>query len=194
MTETAILIGDSQAGGLRAPLKELLKPLGIGLISSTSHSGQQTIWFAREHIVKGLVDRYRPDLVIIAMGGNDAQRSLESWLPGVRDVVQQAKSKGARVIWIGTAHSTRPDVEARHLRISSWQDSVLPQMGVTWINSIPMTQGGHSGDGVHFTRAGYHAWASTIADELAILARGSFPWIPLLIAGLAGYLFIRTVK
>jgi len=194
MSEKAILIGDSQGSGLSVPLKTALASIGINVVGSQNHTGQQTIWFAREQITKQMVDRYRPDLVIIALGGNDAQRTLDTWLTGVKEVVNQAKARGARVVWIGTAFSTRPDVQTRHARVSSWQDASLPQLGVTWINSMPMTQGGHRDDGVHFTPSGYRAWANTIADELAILPGNSFPWIPLLLAGLAGYLFFRTVR
>lgn len=190
----SIIIGDSQAGGLAAPLKELLRSVGINVVYSDHHVGQQTIWFAREQIVKNAVDHYKPDLVILIMGGNDAQRSIESWLPGVRNVVAQAKSRGARIVWIGTAFSTDPNVQARHQLTSNWQEATLPQLGITWIHSMPMTQGGHGPDGVHFTRNGYRAWATTIADELAILPSNSFPWIPLAIAAIVGIMFIRIVR
>lgn len=193
MVETAIIIGDSQANGLIRPLSELLQSLKIRITGSTAHTGQQTIWFAREQIVKRLVDDHRPSLVLIIMGGNDAQRSLETWLPGVQEVVKQAKSRGAKVIWIGTAFSTRSDVQERHERVAHWQESVLPQLNVTWIDSMPMTQHGHS-DGVHFTQAGYRAWANAIVEELALLPSSNFPWIPLLLTVVIGYLFVKIVR
>lgn len=191
MTERAIIVGDSQAGGLQTPLSELLRPLEIKIVATEHHIGQQTIWFARERIVKQLVDRYRPDLTIIVMGGNDAQRNFDTWLSGIQSVVAQAKSRSARVIWISPAFSERSDVQERHARIANWQEMSLPHLGVTWINSMPMTQGGHSGDGVHFTRAGYRAWAESVADELATLSK-PFPWVPVLSMAIVGYLFVKT--
>ena len=63
--------------------------------------------------------------------------------------------------------------DARADRIAPWQGSFLPQMGVKWIDSRMWTFGGHAPDGVHFTRAGYRAWADAMMDDL----RGS-PGLP----------------
>ena len=83
-------------------------------------------------------------------------------------------ASGARsIVWIGPPSAKNDAIDARADRIAPWQGSFLPQMGVKWIDSRMWTFGGHAPDGVHFTRAGYRAWADAMMDDL----RGS-PGLP----------------
>lgn len=129
----------------------------------------------------------------------------------------------SRIVWVGPTHSLQTtaanrDAHARHERHAQWQQQVLPGLGVQWIDSRPMTQTGHAPDGLHYTiREGYPRWASQLKHEIAhALAapassgggsapaggksgrsnkeRGSTPlWIPLVIVGVAGAVFIGTI-
>ena len=39
------------------------------------------------------------------------------------------------------------------------QAELLPALGVTWVDSRPLTLEHHGRDGIHFTRSGSSAWA-----------------------------------
>lgn len=183
----AVLIGDSQAAGLAAPLKAALLDRGVAIVGTAAHSGQQTIWFARERIVAEQIARHQPQLVIFALGGNDAQRSYDAWVPGVKEVIRQAA--GLPVVWIGTAFSTSADVQERHLRVARWQQTLLPQLGARWIDSMPLTLTGHIADGVHFTRQGYESWAALVAKKITSNHTGWWLGLGAVLAGVA--LFAR---
>ena len=126
-----------------------------------------------------------PDIVLIFLGGNDAARTRAAYRWQLEWVVRQARSAGARrIVWFGPATSDpgasprAARTSVRHERNAEWQREILPELGVEWIDSRPMTRRGHGRDGVHFTRSGYRLWADGIVGaqrSLAVAASPSWP-------------------
>jgi len=124
------------------------------------------------------------DLAIVVLGGNDFgnQRDARSAL------VHRLQKTGAKVYWFGPAHSSQPDVDARHQEQAASQAGQLPGLGAHWYDSRPWTMEGHALDGVHFTRQAYEAWGLRIAD--AVRSRGVWRWLGLYGLGVLGVMLL----
>jgi hypothetical protein len=89
--------------------------------------------------------------------------------------VEQARAAGARhIVWLGPASSAvhqnarAAQVGAFHEQNAEWQHELLPELGVTWVDSRPMTHHFHGRDGIHFTRTGYRTWAGGVLSDVTI--------------------------
>ena len=114
-----VVVGDSLAAGLGTYLERVMKPSLVRV----SRQGQISTGLSRPDYfnwpatMRSIVDRFRPDLVIVMLGENDAQglRSPQgdvlvpsgtypwpaAYQERVRDFAQVASSGGARVVWAG---------------------------------------------------------------------------------------------
>lgn len=164
MTQRAYLLGDSHAQVLGPVLQALLQPRYD--LTYEAFPGYGTMRAAAAaHIPAKL------DLALVVLGGNDFgnQRDARSAL------VHRLQKTGAKVYWFGPAHSLVADVDARHAEQAASQAGQLPGLGVHWFDSRPWTADApHVGDGVHFTHAGYEAWAAHIAK--AVKGKGAWRW------------------
>ena len=173
MTRTFV-VGDSHSTVLGPLLLEAGRSLGWEPVGRVSNVGWSTARYASEPAWKATLATARPDLVIVVLGTNDAAQGQQAYAGQLRAVVDAVNASGARsIVWIGPPSAKNDAIDARADRIAPWQGSFLPQMGVKWIDSRMWTFGGHAPDGVHFTRAGYRAWADAMMDDL----RGS-PGLP----------------
>lgn len=118
-TRTVLLTGDSlMAVGLAQGIAQVLRDdpafaLVRGYRSATGLSRPD--YFDWPGALKSYVRKYRPDVVLVAMGGNDAQGfrsegkvlhfATPAWDKAYRDRVAEflriARSSGAKVLWIG---------------------------------------------------------------------------------------------
>ena len=163
-------IGDSHGEALGPIFKARLERAGASVPLVIAHRG----WSVARYLESGELSRLagvRPDTVIFELGGNDFVRSAGQYAEQLGAAVDVARAAGAReVVWVGPSRvkegSDRATSE-RHERNAVYQESILPQMGVRWVDSRRHTYGGHGGDGVHFGRAGYEAWAYGVLDDLA---------------------------
>ena len=170
MTFTVLLVGDSHMEALGRALPPLLERQGLRVVHAEANRGKSTAWYVAENRLRALVQQYRPDIVLIELGTNDQPHA--NYLQTLRSAVEQARSAGAKkIVWFGPSYSPAIAERAEAIRIR--QEGALPQLGVSWYDSWPMTTQGHAPDRVHFTLAGYRAWATSMADELAILPRPS---------------------
>jgi len=69
---TVLHIGDSMAAALQYELKKQLKEHGIKVISKTEEGTHLPLWGGKFSKVPSYVRTYKPDLVIVNLGGNDA--------------------------------------------------------------------------------------------------------------------------
>ena len=114
-----VVVGDSLASGLGAYAERVFKPSLVRV----SNQGRISTGLARPDYfdwltsMQGLVDSYRPDLVIVMLGENDAQSLMDpqgqlqvpigtpAWPAGygarVQDLARIATSGGARLVWVG---------------------------------------------------------------------------------------------
>lgn len=192
------VIGDSHSVLLGPAVVDAARDLGWTLVGKISHVGWSTAHFVSDNSWLPALATTRPDVVVVVLGTNDAAVSQQAYAAQLAKMVDGIEAAGVRsIVWVGPPSVTKPDIDARIERIAPWQQSFLPQMGVKWIDSRPMTGGGQAADGVHFTRAGYKAWADSLADSLASLgferSAGSLV-IPLALAALVVGLLVATLR
>jgi Uncharacterized protein conserved in bacteria len=114
-----VVVGDSLASGLGTYAERVFKPTLVRV----SNQGRISTGLARPDYfdwltsMQELVDSFRPDLVIVMMGENDAQSLVDlqghlqtsigtpAWQAGyaarVQDFARIATSGGARLVWVG---------------------------------------------------------------------------------------------
>lgn len=168
MTGTRILIGDSHASGLAAAAARVGRPFA----AVESMSGQRTRTIAESGWLRA--HAAGADEVWIVSSGND--RAPDDLGPPVRSLLEQAQ--GARVVWLGPPVALRSDVDAEHAGTTAKLHRLLAARGarhygakVTFIDSRPLTRGGHAPDGVHFTSSGYGAWLAGAEESLVAHSR-----------------------
>lgn len=161
----AFVIGDSHSVQLGPNIVSALR--GVSLVGKISHIGWSTAHYASDSTWQAPLAAVRPDVVIVILGTNDAAQSQQAYAAQLKTMVDTIKVSGVpSIIWVGPPSVQKADIDARIERIAPWQASFLPQLGVSWIDSRQLTLGGQAADGVHFTRAGYGAWAVSVADRM----------------------------
>ncbi|MCC7522440.1 hypothetical protein IT407_01385 [Candidatus Uhrbacteria bacterium] len=180
-TRTAVIIGDSQAQGLRRPLTAALAGYDINVLDAAAHQGKGLKWFLDNDIISNLVSSRRPDMVILIIGGNDNVRvngriegvSRETYEERLRTAYTQAAGSGRSVVWIGPATSQDSGVQARHEATRIVQQAVVPGLGARWIDGMPgSAPGPFQGDSnpsqrSHLTGEGYRRWACLLAPQVS---------------------------
>jgi lysophospholipase L1-like esterase len=169
------IVGDSHVQMLGPMLAGRLEDAGVRVLGHESRPGWSTLSYRREGDLRRLlVARGRPEVVVISLGGNDRPGSEAAYRRQLRWVVEQARAAGARrIIWLGPAASAversarAARVGAHHEQNAEWQRALLPELGVTWVDSRPMTRRFHAQDGIHFTRDGYRTWVRGVLSDLA---------------------------
>jgi hypothetical protein len=114
-----VVVGDSLAAGLGTYLERVMKPSLVRV----SRQGQISTGLARPDYfdwpatMQAIVDRFKPDLVIVMIGKNDTQSLRtpggrvqtpiatfawpDAYAERVRNLMSVATSGGARVVWVG---------------------------------------------------------------------------------------------
>jgi hypothetical protein len=114
-----VVVGDSLAAGLGTYLERVMKPSLVRV----SRQGQISTGLARPDYfdwpatMQEIVDRFKPDLVLVMIGKNDTQSLRtpggrveteiatfgwpDAYAERVRDFMSIATSGGARVVWVG---------------------------------------------------------------------------------------------
>lgn len=164
---SVFIVGDSHVQMLGPTLTHRLEDEGVEVAGYESRPGWSTRAYQRRgDLTEVLEQAGRPEIVVVSLGGNDFVGSEESYFAQLAWIVDHARAAGAEeIIWLGPAHT---DAEAgevaartaeRHERNANLQAELLPALGVTWVDSRPLTLEHHGRDGIHFTRSGYSAWA-----------------------------------
>lgn len=162
------LIGDSHMQAL-GPLLRRFLPTGSVLSVQAQPGWSVKRWAAAPPKVTA-------DRVIVVLGGNDRETS-KTYAATLKKFLSTLQSK--EVLWFGPSQA-KGEIGAWHERTRQLQKSLLPGMGVRWIDSSPWTGSDYRPDGVHFTGKGYQRWAEGISGAVsqAGTAQGSvIPWV-----------------
>lgn len=173
MTTSYILVGDSQAAGLRAPLRALLERAGWEEVGAAAHVGWTTGRMIASNEGAILTEDHQPDVAIVVLGGNDTPGAT---YPGKVETLF-GQLQPARVVWIGPAavSSAHPEIAARKARVAEQQRSVALARGFEWIDGRAQTLDlEHAGDGLHFTPVALDLWAARVTGAAA---RGKAGWL-----------------
>jgi len=194
MTYRVVLIGDSHMEALAPNLGLLLVDQGMQVVHAETNRGKSTAWYVQSGKLGELVRQYQPDMVIVELGTNDQPNT--DYTAMLRGAVEQIRSAGSpEIVWFGPSFATT-SLATRLDTVRARQQATLPNAGVHWYDSWPMTREGHGPDGVHFTQAGYRGWASKMSDKIAMVPRQSLvlPLVALALAAVAAFLFAKAIR
>lgn len=146
------LVGDSVAVGLSAPLGRLIRALGLPFFASAEVGTNARQWVQRIDSVLA----QGPRTVFVNLGGNDAaSRALTSeFVQNIQRIAVKIRSAGANPIFLEPPSRPSPSFEVIRQGLRSTGAPVL----------VPGPDLPRAPDGIHFTGAGYQAWAEDISE------------------------------
>jgi acyl-CoA thioesterase I len=171
-------LGDSLTSGWRLPPSEaypailgrLLQEQGRPVrILNAGVSGETAAQGARR--LPGVLRR-KPDVLVVALGINDALRGLpvETTESALRGIVEDARAAGVRVLLVGARISSRARGEDYARRFADIYPRLSAELQVPL---VPFLLEGVAGrrelnypDGLHPTAAGHERLAETVRPEL----------------------------
>jgi len=144
-----LVIGDSLTEGMAPFLGPAGDEYGLSVVG-VGRVGWTTGRWVREGDVPSLLEAYRPDVVVYALGTNDDRVSETA----VRALL--AAAEGREVRWVGPFDSGRLDAALGSL------------LGSRFVSGVPLGDGiPRTPDGVHMTRDGYSMLARRLVGALA---------------------------
>jgi lysophospholipase L1-like esterase len=157
-----LLIGDSLAVGLAPQLKALADE-GRVEFASRAIEGTRIDQWAKSERLKDKLRSFRPDLVLVSLGTNDAYATgikPEQQRVALDALVARLREAGAQVVWIGPpALRSPPNPQMlRMIREAVPSSHYFPSETL----DIPRAP-----DGLHPTLRGYAGWAGSIWQWLA---------------------------
>jgi lysophospholipase L1-like esterase len=151
--KTFILVGDSMAEGLAWTLRGKVKDAGGNFFSEPTYSSTTISWQADRRMTE-LVERYKPDIIFIALGSNEViVPNVGSRASAVKQITEEMGDRPC--YWIGPP-SWRPDLGIVHVIEENFRPG-------RFYNSndlkVPRRK-----DGAHPTPDGFKTWADLVWD------------------------------
>jgi len=166
------IVGDSQSEGLAPWLVAYLEAKGwqiAGVFASRGMSLSNMRASAERTAHARAVADGSPDALVVVLGGNNAISDRAAYAELVSWFMGSIAVRPREIWWIGPAASLAADRHTQRLRTRELQRELVPRdRRAKWIDGWAMTSSGvqHAPDGLHFTRAGYQAWAARLARAL----------------------------
>jgi hypothetical protein len=143
-----LLVGDSLAVGLSAPLKQLCSGSGLQFASMAKEGTTILAWSAR--------DFPQADITLVSLGTNDMRLSDPlSERPKLDALLARLRSRSKRVVWLMPPPMPFPDRGVLKM--------ILDATAAAGVEVMPSLEGiSRAPDKIHCTPAGYAAWAGMI--------------------------------
>jgi len=137
--------------------------VNAGIPGDTAEAGRQRI--------QALLDRYRPALVIVEIGGNDFLRRRPSPMvkEDLRDIIRQVRASGAQVVLLAVPELSLLGVVARKPADSPIYGQLAKEEKILLIRDLFSAILGRPelcADQIHPNAAGYREMAAGIVSEL----------------------------
>jgi len=166
---TVAWVGDSHSQALCPRIGPVLVESGHEF-TCTARPGWSTASFIRN---RGWLQTITSDtdVVVVSLGGNN-HRPVALYKQDLDRMVLllRQRSPGAFIVWYGPAFATRQDVLHRHITTVTYQEGLLPFMGVQWFSTVNMTSDLRlRRGGVHFNTESYNIWSHRLLNHLADL-------------------------
>lgn len=143
--------------------------------------------------IQDALNNFKPTVVVVQLGGNDSRNAydsstsksryhglMQSWMDtftaaGVSDVRWLGPSYTTKTYSWVDRHSDQRYENARQI-IRDWvEEKANNTSGLTYYDTVAMTQGLTSSDGLHFIGASYTTWATALTSPGAPLDPSGFP-------------------
>jgi len=159
-----LLLGDSLAQGLEDGLRKRAEQSGDELRAVTANGTRAADWSGETF--GELVAALRPQRVLVVLGANDAASpDASSFARAARDMAETAKRAGAILVWVDP-----PPLPPRLVGAGAVREAL--RRSVPFVVPSQDATGGRAADGVHFTPAGYDAWAGQIWTAVSRILSG----------------------
>lgn len=147
-----LLVGDSMAQGLTAPMKEQSTTAFSALAKPGTRIDQ---WLSSAQL-KSTLASYKPTLVIIVLGTNDAYSNANQaqWID---PFVAKLRAAGADVVWVGPPSLPNP---YSGMPVHTGFLQTLAQKAPRYFHSETLSL--PRADTLHPTQAGFQTWAKAI--------------------------------
>jgi hypothetical protein len=165
-------VGSSTAGALGLDLKRELESRGIKCVLRAKHSTYIPEWAGEKMGLRGLLSQYKPDLVIVSLGGNEVE--IPDPTKRIRPTRRLVETVGDRpCVWVGTPRWKR----LHHTGLMEViEDNSMPCRFVDSDELVPDLE--TTKDGVHPTMNERKRWARRMIQwlELNRDPEGEKPW------------------
>ena len=157
---TVLLIGDSLAFGMSQEFKKISRRTGYSPVVHAISSTSTFQWLARS---KKDVNLFKPDLVLISLGTNDARAQKKDYFKKFvvyKELYESLKKMGVEVVWIGPPKLSKNKLPSSDI-VSDTIKNSIPLFFDSRTLDIPQT------DGIHSTHAGYSDWIDKVWDWMS---------------------------
>jgi acyl-CoA thioesterase-1 len=165
-------VGSSTAGALGLDLKKDLEALGVKCLLRSKHSTYIPEWAGPKMGLRQMVARYKPDLVIVSVGGNEVE--IPDPTRRIKPIKRLVEAIGDRpCVWVGTPRWKR----LHHTGLMEViRDNASPCRFVDSDVLAPNLQ--TIKDGVHPTMPERKRWARRMLEWLQVNRdpNGEKPW------------------
>ena len=158
LARKALLVGDSLAAGLAAPLRSRFRAAGGDLASSSANGSTIDQW-AKGSALSEALTQTRPAVTLVSLGTNDlAAQPADYKRPLIEAIVLQIRAAGSAIAWLLPPRMPLPDRGGlRAILVAE-----LARLAVPAFDAEPPDLPRGS-DGIHPTPAGFEQWAARIA-------------------------------
>jgi lysophospholipase L1-like esterase len=154
--KSVLLVGDSMAEGIAAPLQKKVEAAGGHFIDGHERSST-IVWWQGSGKLRDLLAEYHPDIVFIALGANEIFiEKPELRAPLIKEMVAELGTRPA--FWVGPP-SWKPDKGLVHVIDDNFQSGHFYNSNELKVPRAP--------DGKHPTAQGYQYWTELIWDWYA---------------------------
>jgi lysophospholipase L1-like esterase len=161
----ALVVGDSHSEAswtLGGRIKTALAAAGF-VSKVEGNRGKGVVWYVESGKLSAALRAFKPDLLVVAIGGNDAGTPEAEYKAKLTEFVRLARAAGVwEIVWFGPPKADGPRITAQtgRMLIAVYQSEVLPGLGVEWHDSMDLAADLPTADGVHYASREYATWAS----------------------------------
>lgn len=151
-SDRVLLVGDSLAVGLNGPMKKLAVAQG-NPYQGKGVSGSRIDEWSKKYLDPELA--FDPTVVLVSLGTNDMKMAdpVGQQTKHVQAILDKARAKGARVVWILPPPMPFDDKGVRAMVVGAAPDGAVNG------EALDLER---AGDGIHMTPNGYAAFADAV--------------------------------
>ncbi len=156
-----LLLGDSEAGGIKNVLNDYCQNNGHKLVATIEWSSATSINFAKADTISRIIDRYKPTYIMVLFGLNEVLSKDAEFRKNMARLVHK-RIKRTPYAWIGPTNWGQDFVVTDAFKAAADSAAFFPSKSLTFSKAS---------DGRHPSLAGYRIWMAYVANWLQTSAR-----------------------